>query len=179
MRGGSGTYSRTLADGLGLRSSWRMVTAVVIKYVDNIMKGFATSLSIVISITVPFVVGSSIVLATTWFYNQPAQEKPKEVAQENLDGDDGAGMRISLSSLSLKGGGRKSANVPGSPIDSSQPILGDMNPKKKSPLPTPGLHRLSFKPFIQRSRRILPRRDWRSKLNAFQPNWFSGLALYF
>ena len=49
-------------------SVWR-VTAVVIKYADNIRKGFATSLSITISflasvalfdfsITVPFVVGS-------------------------------------------------------------------------------------------------------------------------
>ncbi|KAI0316581.1 nucleotide-sugar transporter-domain-containing protein [Amylostereum chailletii] len=59
-----------------------LITALVIKYADNIMKGFATSLSIVISflfsvalfhvrITAAFVIGASIVLAATWLYSQP------------------------------------------------------------------------------------------------------------
>lgn len=58
-----------------------LVTAMVIKYSDNILKGFATSLSIVISflasvalfdfhLTITFVLGSSIVLIATWLYNQ-------------------------------------------------------------------------------------------------------------
>jgi UDP-sugar transporter A1/2/3 len=61
-----------------------LVTAMVIKYSDNIMKGFATSLSIVISflasvalfdfqMTITFVLGSSIVLIATWLYNQPGR----------------------------------------------------------------------------------------------------------
>ncbi|KAG6837302.1 hypothetical protein H0H93_011904 [Arthromyces matolae] len=60
-----------------------LITAMVIKYSDNILKGFATSLSIVISflasvvlfhfkMTFTFVLGSSIVLVATWLYNQPA-----------------------------------------------------------------------------------------------------------
>ncbi|KAI6128325.1 nucleotide-sugar transporter [Pisolithus thermaeus] len=59
-----------------------LVTAMVIKYSDNILKGFATSLSIVISflasvalfdfrITFTFILGSVIVLIATWLYNQP------------------------------------------------------------------------------------------------------------
>jgi UDP-sugar transporter A1/2/3 len=59
-----------------------LVTAMVIKYSDNILKGFATSLSIVISflasvalfdfqISFTFTLGSVIVLAATWLYNQP------------------------------------------------------------------------------------------------------------
>ncbi|KIP12221.1 hypothetical protein PHLGIDRAFT_124145 [Phlebiopsis gigantea 11061_1 CR5-6] len=59
-----------------------LLTALVIKYADNILKGFATSLSIVISflasvalfhlqITVSFVLGASVVLVATWLYNQP------------------------------------------------------------------------------------------------------------
>ncbi|KAL1947880.1 hypothetical protein VTO73DRAFT_13604 [Trametes versicolor] len=59
-----------------------LLTALVIKYADNILKGFATSLSIVISflasvalfhfqITVAFVLGSTVVLVATWMYNQP------------------------------------------------------------------------------------------------------------
>lgn len=58
-----------------------LVTAMVIKYSDNILKGFATSLSIVISflasvalfnfqMTITFVLGSVIVLIATWLYNQ-------------------------------------------------------------------------------------------------------------
>ncbi|KAF9013896.1 nucleotide-sugar transporter-domain-containing protein [Cyathus striatus] len=58
-----------------------LVTAMVIKYSDNILKGFATSLSIVISflasvalfdfkMTFTFVLGSAIVLIATWLYNQ-------------------------------------------------------------------------------------------------------------
>ncbi|KAG5727975.1 UDP-galactose transporter [Termitomyces sp. T112] len=60
-----------------------LVTAMVIKYSDNILKGFATSLSIVLSflasvalfqfkMTFTFVLGSGIVLVATWLYNQPA-----------------------------------------------------------------------------------------------------------
>jgi solute carrier family 35 (UDP-sugar transporter), member A1/2/3 len=59
-----------------------LLTALVIKYADNIMKGFATSLSIVISflasvglfhfhITGSFIVGASVVLTATWLYSQP------------------------------------------------------------------------------------------------------------
>lgn len=59
-----------------------LLTALVIKYADNILKGFATSLSIVISfmasvvlfdfrMTITFVLGSTIVLVATWMYNQP------------------------------------------------------------------------------------------------------------
>ena len=59
-----------------------LLTAMVIKYSDNILKGFATSLSIIISflasvvlfsfeITFTFILGSAIVLIATWLYNQP------------------------------------------------------------------------------------------------------------
>ncbi|CCL99630.1 uncharacterized protein FIBRA_01650 [Fibroporia radiculosa] len=59
-----------------------LITAIVIKYSDNILKGFATSLSIVFSflasvalfgfrITPSFMIGSTTVLVATWMYNQP------------------------------------------------------------------------------------------------------------
>ncbi|KIM49328.1 hypothetical protein M413DRAFT_45013, partial [Hebeloma cylindrosporum] len=58
-----------------------LVTAMVIKYSDNILKGFATSLSIVLSflasvalfdfqMSVTFILGSTVVLMATWLYNQ-------------------------------------------------------------------------------------------------------------
>lgn len=59
-----------------------LITALVIKYSDNILKGFATSLSIVISFVASvvlfdfrvsgiFMLGSSVVLAATYLYNMP------------------------------------------------------------------------------------------------------------
>ncbi|KIR54000.1 solute carrier family 35 (UDP-sugar transporter), member A1/2/3 [Cryptococcus gattii Ru294] len=91
-----------------------LITALVIRYSDNIMKGFATSLSIIISflasvalfsypITLSFIVGASIVLFATYTYNSPAPP---------------------VSST------RKEIAVPGSPISTSAPILGE--PEKPS-----------------------------------------------
>ncbi|ORY79696.1 nucleotide-sugar transporter-domain-containing protein [Leucosporidium creatinivorum] len=59
-----------------------LVTALVIKFSDNIMKGFATSLAIVLSfcagiilfdfqVTLSFLVGTCIVVGATYLYNQP------------------------------------------------------------------------------------------------------------
>ncbi|KAG5653825.1 hypothetical protein H0H81_010098 [Sphagnurus paluster] len=66
-----------------------LVTAMVIKYSDNILKGFATSLSIVLSflasvllfrfqMTFTFVLGSGIVLVATWLYNQPPRRPARD-----------------------------------------------------------------------------------------------------
>ncbi|BGP46178.1 hypothetical protein JCM10450v2_002018 [Rhodotorula kratochvilovae] len=59
-----------------------LVTALVIRYSDNIMKGFATSLAIVLSfcagiilfdfhVTTSFIVGTGMVVASTYLYNLP------------------------------------------------------------------------------------------------------------
>ncbi|KAG6816447.1 hypothetical protein H0H87_006002 [Tephrocybe sp. NHM501043] len=67
---------------VGVQVLGGLVTAMVIKYSDNILKGFATSLSIVLSflasvalfefqMTFTFILGSGIVLVATWLYNQP------------------------------------------------------------------------------------------------------------
>ena len=69
-----------------------LITALVIKYSDNILKGFATSLSIVLSflasvalfdfkLTITFVLGSTIVLISTWLYNQP----PRKTGNSTVD----------------------------------------------------------------------------------------------
>lgn len=109
-----------------------LVTALVIKYSDNILKGFATSLSIVISflvsvgffgyaITPGFVLGSSTVLGATWMYNQP----------ERKDGGGGGGFKGKFG----KDGGRGETRVPGSPVPSDAPIIGDFRCVVMSPSP--------------------------------------------
>lgn len=102
-----------------------LITAIVIKYSDNILKGFATSLSIVLSflasvalfgfhITPSFVIGSSTVLAATWMYNQPPG---KEL--------------VAITSV-IPGGKSPSSSFPCTPIDPDAPILGQFPPEKRS-----------------------------------------------
>lgn len=106
-----------------------LITAVVIKYSDNILKGFATSLSIILSflasvilfnfsITLSFVIGSTTVLVATWLYNQPAGKEP-----------------ILLVNVVNSATGSK-AGTPwhGSPVESDAPILGQFDSKSSSPL---------------------------------------------
>ncbi|KAF8891385.1 nucleotide-sugar transporter-domain-containing protein [Infundibulicybe gibba] len=106
-----------------------LVTAVVIKYSDNILKGFATSLSIVLSflasvalfdfrITPSFVIGATTVLWATWMYNQPAGQEP-------------------LVAIVLTGQSGKSTPFPGTPVGSDEPILGQFGRKKSSPFGSP------------------------------------------
>jgi solute carrier family 35 (UDP-sugar transporter), member A1/2/3 len=74
-----------------------LLTAIVIKYSDNILKGFATSLSIVISflasialfdfrITCAFLVGSLLVVFATWLYNQHRARGCRSVMDEGNTG---------------------------------------------------------------------------------------------
>jgi UDP-sugar transporter A1/2/3 len=100
-----------------------LITALVIKFSDNIMKGFATSLSIVLSflasvglfnfrITPSFVIGAITVMAATWMYNQPQQQQSE----------------IDVYSRTRR------TPFPGSPKQPSSPILGQFPDKKRASL---------------------------------------------
>ena len=108
-----------------------LITALVIKYSDNILKGFATSLSIVLSflasvalfgfhITPTFVTGSSIVLVSTWMYNQPPG---KEL----------------LAITNVIPGKAGPPSFPGTPVERNSPILGQfpLEKKRASPFGSP------------------------------------------
>jgi UDP-sugar transporter A1/2/3 len=99
-----------------------LITALVIKFSDNIIKGFATSISIVLSflasvilfnfrITPAFVIGATTVMIATWMYNQPQPAPDNDVYSRN---------------------GRSS--FPGSPHFPSTPILGQFSDKKRASL---------------------------------------------
>jgi UDP-sugar transporter A1/2/3 len=107
-----------------------LVTALVIKYSDNILKGFATSLSIVLSflasvalfdfhITWSFMIGATTVLTATWMYNQPPGKEPIAIVL--------TGAAVDEKDIS--------AFANGSPISeksfSDSPIFGDTNPIKR------------------------------------------------
>ena len=104
-----------------------LITAVVIKHADNILKGFATSLSIVISfiasvilfdftVTPVFVLGACVVLGATFLYNQPA---PEAVQERNA-----LGLTVNLSRS-------KPCSTLGSPVESTAPILGQTSLTEK------------------------------------------------
>ncbi|KAK0225788.1 nucleotide-sugar transporter-domain-containing protein [Armillaria fumosa] len=113
-----------------------LITALVIKYSDNILKGFATSLSIVLSflasvalfefrITPSFIIGASTVLCATWMYNQPADREPLSIVLTSQSG--------------------KTVPFPGTPVGSDEPILGQFPLKKKtSPFGSPRLIASAF-----------------------------------
>lgn len=102
-----------------------LVTAIVIKYSDNILKGFATSLSIILSflasvalfdfnITPAFLLGSSTVLAATWLYNQPT---PKESLTSSLSSSPWEKSSSHSHALAM-------------PVNRDEPIIGQTAPEK-------------------------------------------------
>ena len=98
-----------------------LVTAVVIKYSDNILKGFATSLAIILSflasvalfdftLTPSFMVGSTTVLVATWMYNQPPGKETITIPIPSrpstpFNGTPSGSPKISASALGEKSGG--------------------------------------------------------------------------
>ena len=76
-----------------IQAAGGLIVAMVIKYADNILKGFATSLSIILStvasififnfvITVYFLIGSALVFFATYLYNKPESPRPAPKAEE-------------------------------------------------------------------------------------------------
>ncbi|KAF9450244.1 hypothetical protein P691DRAFT_665751 [Macrolepiota fuliginosa MF-IS2] len=124
---------------VGIQVFGGLVTAVVIKYSDNILKGFATSLSIVLSflasvvlfdfsISWSFVIGASTVLTATWMYNQPPGKEPISIVL--------TGTAVSGNNSSANGGGSGKAGGGGvSPIfddgDVGIPMLGNNTSLKR------------------------------------------------
>jgi solute carrier family 35 (UDP-sugar transporter), member A1/2/3 len=106
-----------------------LVTAIVIKYSDNILKGFATSLSIVLSflasvalfdfsITPSFIIGASTVLTATWMYNQPAAETSTTAASSPMP----SSSITKEPSLSITVNGAEDVSEPSSISGKSTPL---------------------------------------------------------
>ncbi|CAJ0642438.1 1336_t:CDS:1 [Entrophospora sp. SA101] len=75
-------YNMIVVGAITCQAVGGIIVAMVVKYADNILKGFATSISIIISflasvflfdfvVTFKFLVGSTFVLIATYMYSQP------------------------------------------------------------------------------------------------------------
>ncbi|RMZ88941.1 hypothetical protein DV736_g3836, partial [Chaetothyriales sp. CBS 134916] len=79
-------YSTITVFTIFMQAAGGLIVAMVIKYTDNILKGFATSLSIILStvasvfifnfvITIYFLIGSALVFFSTYLYSKPDTSK--------------------------------------------------------------------------------------------------------
>lgn len=142
-----------------------LITAVVIKYSDNILKGFATSLSIVLSflasvalfgfrLTPSFVIGSTTVLAATWMYNQPPGKEligitnvmPKPVTPiigqpSQKKASPFGSPRVIATALGLGGNEKSDGDYFGQTVETSRylnaPYGSPLPSRTPSPIPTP------------------------------------------
>lgn len=126
-----------------------LITAIVIKYSDNILKGFATSLSIVLAslasvvlfdfqVTPSFIAGSSTVLAATWLYNQP-------------DGADLPNLpKIVAGVVTPRRGSIPGTPITMEPVDAGEPILGEPDEKRRGSF-NPGVLSAALKLVTPRS----------------------------
>jgi len=82
-----------------------IVVAIVVKYADNILKGFANSISILLScainffffdfnITLIFIIGCGIVLYSTYLYGKPVKDEQREEEYIRLEDQDGNGTSL-------------------------------------------------------------------------------------
>lgn len=80
-----------------LQSCGGLIVAVVVKYADNILKGFATSVSIILScigsmfifsfkISLAFCIGATLVIVATYLYSKYVPPKPTPTAQPKING---------------------------------------------------------------------------------------------
>jgi len=98
-RGFFGGYSRWTVLTILCQAVGGIVVAIAVKYADNILKGFANSISIILSciisyfffnfnITVFFIIGCVIVLYSTFLYGKPVKNTQNEQEVEYIKLDE-------------------------------------------------------------------------------------------
>jgi solute carrier family 35 (UDP-sugar transporter), member A1/2/3 len=86
-------YNAVVLATVCIQAAGGLIVALVIKYADNILKGFATSLSIVLSTvasvflfnfvpTIYFLAGSILVFAATYLYSMPDSPSDEDLSRE-------------------------------------------------------------------------------------------------
>ncbi|GAA5833033.1 hypothetical protein JCM5353_005443 [Sporobolomyces roseus] len=121
-----------------------LVTALVIRYSDNIMKGFATSLAIVLSfvagvilfefqVTTSFLVGTAMVVAATYLYNLPDAAVRRGLGTTSLPSSNPSTPSSSLQTRNFSIPGSSSMNSYPMSLASSTSTLVDSSYPPQSP----------------------------------------------
>ncbi|CAM9776003.1 unnamed protein product [Scytosiphon promiscuus] len=118
-----------------LNSMGGLVVAMVVKYADNVIKGFATSISILLTavismvlfdfeVSICFVIGGGLVLYSTYLYSQkpPSSASPESPSPSSSSG---GGAPTSSSGATVTGTGK---------VITSSGSLGDVEITDKEPL---------------------------------------------
>jgi len=95
-KGFFGGYNRWTLFSIFCQSVGGIIVAIVVKYADNILKGFANSLSIVLScivsyflfdfnITLIFIIGCGLVLFSSYLYGKNNEDKSKRINKEYIN----------------------------------------------------------------------------------------------
>jgi len=109
-RGFFGGYTRWTILAILLQAFGGILVAVVVKYADNILKGFATSISIILScvisifvfdfnITIIFMVGCVLVMYATYLYGKPVTP---EASYSKIEENTSSLENIEIENLSNK-----------------------------------------------------------------------------
>jgi len=114
-------YNYVVLAAIACQAVGGIIVAMVVKYADNILKGFATSISIILSflasiylfdfiVTSTFLMGATLVLIATYMYSKP-DPKPQEILSNNKEKgeDDGYGYDYAPAS-NVNGNGYTSVN---------------------------------------------------------------------
>jgi len=100
-----GGYTRWTVLAILFQAFGGIIVAVVVKYADNILKGFATSISIILScaisyfvfdfnITLIFIIGCVMVMYATYLYGKPVKQE-NEISYARLEeGESGEDIEI-------------------------------------------------------------------------------------
>ncbi|KAJ4522662.1 hypothetical protein HRR83_001152 [Exophiala dermatitidis] len=98
-------YNAVVVATVCIQAAGGLIVAMVIKYADNILKGFATSLSIILSTiasvflfnfvpTVYFLLGSVLVFVATYMYSMPGASKNTDETTSLDDSEKGPALLV-------------------------------------------------------------------------------------
>jgi len=124
-------YNYVVLSAIACQAIGGIIVAMVVKYADNILKGFATSISIILSfiasvylfefiVTSTFLMGATLVLIATYIYSKPdppKKELPTQSPLNNEEKDDEYGYDYTPANDNVDVNGNGYTSINGSGVE--------------------------------------------------------------